>query len=222
VSAHWEGPALAVTSGPKPDTIHDFYGFPQDLYDVRYPAPGAPAVAERVRAVLKESGFASSDEPARGLDHGCWSPLIHVFPAADVPVVQLSLLHGAPGDWHLNVGRALAPLRDEGVLIMGSGNLVHNLGSVDFERVDAPQPSWSSQFDAWVKNQLDRWKLPSLANYLAESPDGRMSHPTAEHYVPLLVAAGAAEGEAQTKPSVSHVFEGFEHGTISMRSVQFS
>lgn len=222
VSAHWEGPALAVTSGAKPDTIHDFYGFPQNLYDVRYPAPGAPVVAERVRALLAKAGLTASDDPTRGLDHGCWMPLVHVYPGADVPIVQLSLLHDAPGEWHLRVGRALAPLRDEGVLILGSGNLVHNLGTVDFEHIDAPPPSWSTQFDAWVKDTLDRWNLPSLSNYLAEAPRAQFCHPTAEHYVPLLVAVGAAEGDAKKKPSVTHVFEGFEHSTISMRCVQFA
>jgi len=218
ISAHWEGPALAVTENPKPDTIHDFYGFPQDLFDVRYPAPGSPEVGERVRTLLAGAGFVCEVDPKRGLDHGVWVPLIKAYPKADVPVVQLSLRHGGPLSQHAKVGAALAPLRDEGVLILGSGNLVHNLGVVDFAHVDGPVASWAGQFDAWVKDRLDHGDLASLEQMQEKAPAGTMAHPTFEHYVPLLVVAGAAGPKAV----VTHPFEGFEHGTISMRCVAFA
>lgn len=216
VSAHWERSRLAVTAGERPDTVHDFYGFPEDLYRLRYPAPGSLALAARVRELLVGSGLGCDLEPGRGLDHGAWSPLLHLFPAADVPVVQLSLPLGAFMASHLEIGNALAPLRMEGVLVLGSGNLVHNLHAADLRHRDRDVAAWASRFDDWVAARLAAWDLDALASPWFAGPDGRLAHPTLEHYAPLLVVCGAAP-----EPStVSFPFEGFEHGTLSMRCVQ--
>ena len=216
VSAHWERPGLAVTSSAEPETIHDFYGFPEALYRLRYPAPGSPEAAERVRAVLGVAGLDCAAEPVRGLDHGAWSPLRHIYPAALVPVLELSLPLGAPLPSLLGAGRALTPLRDEGLLILGSGNLVHNLYTADLERRDLPVAQWAAEFDAWVKASLLAWDLDALAVPWDRGLAGRHAHPTLEHYAPLLVCCGAAG----PRPAVSFPFEGFEHGTISMRCVR--
>ena len=216
VSAHWERPRLAVTAGERPDTVHDFYGFPEDLYRLRYPAPGSPALAVRVRELLVASGQGCNLEPGRGLDHGAWSPLLHLFPRADVPVVQLSLPLGASMASHLEIGKALAPLRMEGVLVLGSGNLVHNLRTADLRHRDRDVAEWARRFDEWVATRLAVWDLDALASPWFAMPDGRLAHPSLEHYAPLLVACGAAGAG----PAVSFPFEGFEHGTLSMRCVQ--
>lgn len=218
VSAHWQSRRLAVTASERPETLHDFYGFPPALFALRYPATGDPALAEAVRARLHEAGFETARDEQRGLDHGAWAPLRFLFPAADVPVVQLSLLFGATPARQLDVGRALGPLRDEGVLIVGSGNIVHNLGSADLSRREPPVAAWAAEFDAWVKSRLDAWDLEALADFAQRAPHGPRAHPTREHYEPLLVACGAADGPAP--PRVTHACDSFEHGTLSMRCVQ--
>lgn len=216
VSAHWEAPFLAVTAAPRPATIRDFWGFPPELYALDYPAPGAPELAGRIRDLLVAAGFDGSLDRMRGLDHGAWAPLRMLFPAADVPVVQLSLLERVPGDDLLAVGRALQGLREDGVLLLGSGNLVHNLDDADLSAVETPVPGWATAFDSWVGERLAAWDLTSLAAYRAVAPDASRAHPTEEHYLPLLVACGAA-GAA---PRVGFPFTGFEHGAISLRCVQ--
>ncbi len=216
ISAHWERPSLRVTAAPQPETIHDFYGFPQELFAVRYPAPGDPGLAARVAELLAGAGLAVGAEPARGLDHGAWSPLRLLFPDADVPVVELSLLTGDDFTRHVAVGRPLAPLRDEGVLIVASGNLVHNLAAADLRREDAPAAAWSTAFDAWVKERLEAWDVDALAAFRLAGPHGGMAHPTSEHFTPLLVACGAAD----PRPAVGFPYEGFEHGTLSLRCVR--
>lgn len=216
VSAHWERARLAVTAGERPGTIHDFYGFPEDLYRLDYPAAGSPALAARVRELLLQAGLGCDLELARGLDHGLWSPLLHLFPGVDVPVVQLSLPLGTSLASHLDVGRALAPLRMEGVLVLGSGNLVHNLRTADLRHRDRDVAAWARGFDDWVAARLVAWDLDALASPWFAGPEGRLAHPTLEHYAPLLVVCGAAREPA----AVSFPFEGFEHGTLSMRCVQ--
>jgi 4,5-DOPA dioxygenase extradiol len=217
VSAHWESRRLSVATTTTPETIHDFYGFPESLYALRYPAPGAPAAAERARDLLAEAGFDVTTDPRRGLDHGAWAPLRFVFPEADTPVFQVSLLSGVPLDRLVDVGRALAPLRDEDVLIIGSGNLVHNLRTADFDYRDRPPEPWVVEFDAWVKERLDAGNVTGLTRFRDLAPHGSLAHPTVEHYAPLLVACGASGPQ----PSATYPFEGFEHATISMRCVQF-
>jgi 4,5-DOPA dioxygenase extradiol len=215
VSAHWESRGVAVTAATQPETIHDFGGFPEALYTLQYPAPGAPDVAREVALVLAAGGITARLDQRRGLDHGAWSPLLFLRPKADVPVVQLSLDRERTLLELVDVGRALRPLRDRGVLILGSGNVVHNLGTADLENRDAPAEAWSREFDAWARDRLLAWDLPALA--LPESgPHGRAAHPTREHYAPIMVVAGAAD----PRPVVGFPWEGFEHATLSMRCVQ--
>ena len=216
VSAHWYGPGSFVTAEPRPRTIHDFYGFPPELYRVEYPAPGDPALAARIGALL--GGGRAAPRTDWGLDHGTWSVLVHMFPAADVPVVQLGLDERLSPAEHLAVGRALAPLRREGVLLLGSGNSVHNLrhalGSA--ARGDLSTPPWARDFDAVVARACATHDAAALAA-AAESPAGRQAHPVLDHYLPLLYAAGAAD----PTDAVSFPVEGFDLSSLSMRAVRF-
>jgi 4,5-DOPA dioxygenase extradiol len=217
VSAHWESATLTLTAAPRPETLHDFHGFPQQLHEVRYNAQGAPDVAQRVQELLGAAGFETRAYWQQGLDHGVWAPLVHLYPEADIPIAQLSLLAGAPLARHLEIGHALAALRGEGVLILCSGNLVHNLGAADLSRESHTPEPWALAVDVWIKSQLDHWRIEALARIHEDLSEGRKAHPSLEHYAPLLVACGAAE----PKPVVSYPYEGFEHGTISMRCVRF-
>lgn len=216
VSAHWFVPGTYVTNNAHPETIHDFGGFPRELHEVSYPAPGDPALAEHIRQLLTaHSASARSDW---GLDHGTWSVLCHMRPEADVPVLQLSIDARLPPSRHLAIGKALAPLRDEGVLILGSGNIVHNLRDA-FANLRAGRsatPQWASEFDAAIASAIERRDGAFLQSSL-ESDTGRQSHPTAEHYLPLLYSFGASS-EAD---AVNYPITGFDAGSLSMRSVQF-
>jgi 4,5-DOPA dioxygenase extradiol len=217
VSAHWFVPGTFTSAAERPETIHDFGGFPPALYAVQYPAPGDVALAHRVVDLLGPGRAAPSTD--WGLDHGTWSVLVHLRPAADVPVVQLSLHEELPAARHLALGRALAPLRDEGVLVMGSGNLVHNLGHAmrSHRRGDLSTPEWARAFDADAARALERRDHDFLAQAL-DGEAGRMSHPTPDHYLPLLYAAGAAGDSG----AVSFPITGFDLGSLSMRSVLFA
>jgi 4,5-DOPA dioxygenase extradiol len=217
VSAHWERERPAVTSGAAPATVHDFWGFPEALYRLRYPAPGSPALAGRVRELLGAAGLSCDAAEQQGFDHGAWSPLLRLRPAADLPLVELSLLIDPDLDRHVFVGRALEPLRREGVLVLGSGNLVHNLRTVDFADEHAEPPGWARECDAFLRDALLAFDLAALSALHERVPHWRLAHPSLEHYAPLLVAAGAA-GRA---PAVSFPYEGFEHGSIGMRCVRF-
>lgn len=217
VSAHWESARLAASTAERPATIHDFYGFPPELFALRYPAPGAPDVARRALELLRQAGLEAEEAREQGFDHGAWSPLLRLVPAADVPVAQLSLLFRAPLARHLEVGRALAPLRDEGIVVIGSGNVVHNLRTADFGSPDAPAEPWAKQVDDWVRDAVLRRDHAALARLPGDAPHGALAHSTLEHYAPLLVAAGVAGPAAQP----SFPFEGFEHATLSMRCVRW-
>ena len=186
VSAHWETRGVFLTGAATPPTIHDFYGFPQPLFDVRYPAPGQPALARRVASIL--GGFGALVDPERGLDHGCWSVLVAMYPQADVPVVQLSLDSRQRGAFHYALAKELRPLRDSGVLILGSGNIVHNLRLADF-RLDTGY-DWAVRFDAELRARIEAGDHATLADYHELGPDARLSIPTPEHYLPLLYALG--------------------------------
>lgn len=193
VSAHWETPGPWVTGSTAPPTIHDFYGFPQALFDVRYPAPGDPALAQRIVALLGEDVGARVD-PQRGLDHGAWAVLRPMYPDAGVPIVQLGLDSRRPGAWHLALAARLAPLREEGVLIVGSGDIVHNLRHFNW-RDPSPLP-WASRFRDRVNALIRERDLAALADWPALGEDARLSVPTPEHYLPLLyplALAGADE-----------------------------
>jgi len=214
VSAHWvTHRAAAVTGADAPETIHDFYGFPDPLYRIQYPSPGDPGLAARIVELLQGVGFDAAVDPVRGLDHGAWSPLLQCWPLAEIPVVQVSLPALLPADL-IRYGAALAPLRDEGVLLLASGGAVHNLGEVAFDDKDRAVRSWAGEFDGWVASRVAELDVPALARWKAEAPHAARAHPTTEHFDPLLVAMGARlPGDV---PAVLH--EGFTYGTLSMRS----
>lgn len=191
VSAHWETLAPSITAAPAPSTIHDFGGFPEVMYQQQYPAPGDPALAARIKALLDGAGLPATLDPARGLDHGAWVPLKLAFPAADIPVLQLSLqTHLGPAH-HLRLGEALRPLAEEGVLILGSGSLTHDLRSVSWRGPNA-EPDWVKSFGDWVNQALAEGRVDDLVNYRSLAPNAARNHPTEEHFLPLFVALGAA------------------------------
>ena len=214
VSAHWYGPGTGVTVSTAPRTIHDFGGFPAELYQVQYPAPGDPALAHRVRDLLAPSDVVLDD--SWGLDHGTWSVLKHAFPAADVPVVQLSIDETKPPSFHFEVGRLLAPLRAEGVLIVGSGNLVHNLHAYAWG-CHSPDPyDWAVRFESTARKLMLAGDYGPLADYESLGKDALLSIPTPDHYLPLLYVLGSQrQGE-----SIRFPVEGVDGGSISMLSVQ--
>jgi 4,5-DOPA dioxygenase extradiol len=209
VSAHWETAEPTISTAERPETIHDFFGFPEQLYRLRYPAPGAPDLARRAAALLRSAGFICNEDPTRGLDHGAWSPLILIYPEADIPVTQLSIQPGQGPGHHLAVGRAVGPLADEGVLILASGGAVHNLGQF---RVDRCTPAdWATGFENWLTERLAAGDTAALSSY-AERAEGLKAHPTDDHFLPLFVALGAAGEDAHGR--VLH--RSFAHGSLAM------
>lgn len=214
VSAHWYLPATLVTANPAPRTIHDFGGFPRELYEVKYPAPGDPGLARRVRELLAPVS-ADLDE-SWGLDHGTWSVLCHVFPEADVPVIQLSIDETQPAEFHYETAKRLAGLRDEGVLIAGSGNLVHNLHAYAWGRQQVEPLDWAVRFEERARRLLLAGDHGPLIAYETLGRDAALSAPTPDHYLPLLyVMAQQGEGD-----EVSFPVEGFDGGSVSMLSVK--
>jgi len=188
ISAHWETKGVLVTAAEAPRTIHDFYGFPQALYDVEYPAPGDPALAQRLQAML--APHARADLDSWGLDHGTWSVLSHMYPEADIPVVQLSMDVRLAPRGHYRIGQALAPLRDEGVLILGTGNIVHNLRLFD-RRPGAPAYPWAQRFNDVVKAKITAGDHEALIDYAGLDPETHLAFPEPEHFQPLLYVLGA-------------------------------
>ena len=219
VSAHWEtrgAPAVSLASHPK--TIHDFGGFPRALFEMRYPAPGAPAAAERAAALLAGAGFDVGRSSERGLDHGAWVPLSLMYPEADIPVAQLSLVRGAGPAEHERLGLALAALRHEGVLVVGSGSLTHNLYEFRGQGIDAPVPHWVRDFEDWTRARLEASDRAALLNYRSQAPCAERNHPTDEHLLPLFVAMGAAGPDA----SATQLHASFEHGILAMDAYAFA
>lgn len=213
ISAHWETRALTIgTVGPRP-LLYDFSGFPEALYKVEYPSPGAVDLGRRVENLLRPWNVARALE--RSLDHGVWVPLVHLYPQADIPVLQVSLPGRWPAEALLQIGIALAPLRSEGVFFFASGTLTHNLRRASFED-PSPPPVWAVEFDAWCAETLERWDIDALLDYRRRAPALHIAHPTEEHFLPLLVAAGAA---SVVPPQVSFPITGFEHRSMSRRSV---
>ncbi len=196
ISAHWEAEEFTVQSNPAPGMIYDYGGFPAHTYSIRYPAPGSPELARRVQALLGTSGIRSAEDPQRGFDHGMYAPMAVAYPEADMPTVQLSLRRGLDPEQHLALGRALAPLRDEGVLIIGSGLSYHNLRA--FGPAGGPA---SAAFDRWLDTSLAETGAARSAALTAwqSAPSARQAHPREEHLLPLMVAVGAAEHEAAVR-----------------------
>ncbi len=209
ISAHWYMQATAVTAMPRPRTIHDFYGFPRELFDVRYEPPGLPELYEEVAEVVHPT-WVGADVDSWGIDHGTWSVLMHAFPEADIPVVQLSLNAAKSFDYHLQLGAALAPLRERGVLVIGSGNVVHNLGGVSRAMPDAGF-DWAQRFDQQAKERM--LTDPADVARLDGHRDFDLAVPTPDHFLPLLYLAGLA-GEAGTPAEV--LVDGYAYGSLSM------
>jgi len=216
VSAHWEEAPTAVSATTTVPLVYDFWGFPERYYRVTYPAPGAPELARSVSALLSTPGQRVHSDENRGLDHGAYVPLVEMFPAAEVPVLQLSMPTLDPTAL-LEIGRRLRPLRDEGVLIVGSGFTTHNLQAIDFTLgLDQAPPTWSAEFDAWAQEAMARHDVDALADFLHAAPAGRLAHPRTEHFAPLFVTLGAAD---DTGPAAQSVIDGF-WGGLSKRSWQ--
>jgi 4,5-DOPA dioxygenase extradiol len=214
VSAHWYVPETAVTAVDRPKTIHDFGGFPRQLHEVQYPAPGSLEVAKRVRDLL--SPAAVQMDTGWGLDHGTWSVLLHVYPQADIPVVQLSIDETREASWHYEIAKQLQPLRDEGVLVIGSGNIVHNLHTYSWGNRAVGPYDWALRFETAARELLRTGDFAPLVDYESLGPDAHLSAPTPDHYLPLLyVLAQHQEGDR-----VSFPVEGFDGGSISMLAVQ--
>jgi len=216
VSAHWEAPGpVRVTGAEQPSLIYDFSGFPPELYDIRYPSPGHPALGAEIVRRLEAAGVKSALDPRRGLDHGAWVPIRHAFPAADVPMLEISLPVPRTRELLAQAGRALAPLRGEGVLLIGSGGLVHNLRRVHFEDKAAPVDPWAGDYDRWVGDRLPSLDPAALAEY-RQAPHAAEAVPTTEHFDPVFFVLGAAlPGDR-----LSGLYEGFHYGNLSMRSFE--
>ena len=210
ISAHWETPGMSVTASDEPATIHDFYGFPRALFDVRYPAPGSPSLARRIAELLGPDRVQM--DLLRGIDHGAWSVLLAMYPNADIPVVQLSLDTLQPAAAHYEAAKMLASLRDEGVLVLGSGDIVHNLRLFDFRN---PAPlDWAVEFNDRVKSLIDTRQHAPLIDYASISADARLAIPTREHYLPLLYALAL-----QTEDDRLRYYTDTVHSSISMTSI---
>jgi len=209
VSAHWTTAAAMVTSIPQPGLIYDFGGFPDELYRMTYPAPGDPALAERITLLLKDHGISTSLETMQGLDHGAWVPLKLMYPYADIPVVQLSVQPHLSPAHHAAIGAALRPLRDEGVLILASGSATHNLRDFFGRAVDSPPQAYAKEFDDWLCEAVASDNRESLLDYVQKGPHALSNHPTPEHFLPLFVAMGAGDKGRE-------LHRAFTYGVISM------
>ena len=215
LSAHWMTEGTWVTHMASPKTIHDFYGFPQELFDVSYPAPGSPAAAELIASTVRRHSVRLDDQ-LWGLDHGAWAVLRHMYPKADVPVVQISIYMEQTPQYHFELGRLLRPLREQGVLIVGSGNIVHNLRLAKLAGAP-PSYGWAVELDEWVKQRLLARDFAALLAEPGAMPSGRLGIPSPDHWYPFLTALGAADAD----DSLRFEYEGIENSSISMRCVSF-
>ena len=214
-SAHWETDEPMVTGSTHPETIHDFSGFPKALYALRYPTPGDPVLAERMRALLTKVGFNASIDAKRGLDHGAWNPLMLMYPNADIPVVELSVQPHRGAHWHYQIGQALLPLKEKNILIIGTGNLTHNLREAF--RGHQQTPAWVSEFAKWVEERVRQGDIESLLDWEHLAPYPKNNHPTPEHFLPFFVALGAANTPLQAK----HLHEDTAMGVLAMDAYAF-
>jgi 4,5-DOPA dioxygenase extradiol len=217
VSAHWNTPSPTLSTAERPETIHDFGGFPEELYRIRYPAPGAPALAARAAELLKADGITCEVDVDRGLDHGAWVPLRLMYPEADVPVTQLSIQPRHDPLHHFRLGRALAALREEEVLVLATGSATHNLRRL---ALNEATPEWAAQFDEWLRRKIEEGSIEELLNYRRLAPNAALAHPTDEHLLPLFVAIGAGSssgGEARGRC----LHSGWTMGSLSMATYSF-
>jgi 4,5-DOPA dioxygenase extradiol len=213
-SAHWYLPGVRVTANERPPTIHDFGGFPRALHEVRYPAPGDPALARRVQELLAPAPVVIDD--TWGLDHGTWSVLVHMYPDASIPVIQLAIDETAPAALHLQLARRLRPLREEGVLVLGSGNVVHNLHAYAWGRRPVEPYEWAVRFEAKLRALLGAGDVDAVAAYEGLGDDAALSAPTPDHFLPLLYAMAQHQGDEP----ITFPVDGFDGGSVSMLSVR--
>jgi 4,5-DOPA dioxygenase extradiol len=215
ISAHWLTEGTWLTHMGNPKTIHDFYGFPRELFDIIYPAPGSPETAELVKSCITTSKV-QLDDISWGLDHGTWAIMRHIYPDANIPVVQLSIDINQPAQYHYQIGQQLRVLRNQGVLIIGSGNIVHNLAKIIWHNKPTPY-DWAIEFDDWVKNKILNRDISALTMEYKNFIAGQLSVPTSDHYFPLMYALGAMDDADK----ISFIFEEIQNGSISMRSICF-
>jgi 4,5-DOPA dioxygenase extradiol len=216
VSAHWETHDPAVSLAKEPETIHDFYGFPKALYEQLYPAPGAPEMAERAAGLLEEAGFQVTRDLTRGFDHGAWMPLYLGLPKAEIPMAQLSIQPEKDPAYHAKLGEALKPLREEGVLILATGAMTHNLREIDRHDIRGATPGWAEAFADWMAEKTAAGDREALLSYRRQAPEAARAHPTDEHLLPFYVALGAGDS---AKGRVLH--RSFTYGSIAMDAYAF-
>ena len=212
VSPHWQTRDVRVATTQKPETVHDFGGFPAELYPLQYPAKGHPELANAAAKMLTTAGFTTGLDERRGLDHGAWVPLYHLLPGAEVPVFQVSMPATLTTAQAVDMGRALAPLREQGVMVVASGSMTHNL--YEIRQPDAKPEAYAQEFSAWVRTAVQANAVKPLINYRAEAPHAARAHPTEEHFLPLLVALGAQHED----DAVQVLDGGITHGVLSMES----
>lgn len=218
MSPHWITPDLRVATTAAPETIHDFGGFPEELYRIRYPAPGSPKVALRALELLNAAGLAAAGDEEMGLDHGAWVPVRHLYPQADVPVLQVSMPHRLEPAAAVRIGRALAPLADEGVLLVGSGSITHNLRDVRWNSSAGDKgPVYANEFVAWARHAVQAHDEAALVNYRQSAPHALQAHPTPDHYLPLPFAFGAADPQAPVRV----IDGGMTFGVLAMDAYVF-
>jgi len=217
VSAHWqELEPIRVTSGEKPETIHDFGGFPQALHEMIYPSPGEPKLAAEVTNLLKAGGYPARLED-RGLDHGAWIPMKITYPGAEIPLIEVTLQYGLSPSDYLKIGKILAPLRDRGILLVGSGGVVHTFREMRRLAPGEKADDWARKFDDWFRDRIGSRDFESVANYRTSHPDGERAAPTTEHFDPIFVTLGAADASDK----IVDVYDGFRGANLSMRTFAF-
>ncbi|HEY3173820.1 MAG TPA: class III extradiol ring-cleavage dioxygenase [Thermoanaerobaculia bacterium] len=218
VSAHWEAPwPIRVIAAARPPLIYDFGGFPKPLYELQYPAPGSPPLAAEVVRLLSEAGLPAEPDPTRGWDHGVWIPLRLIYPAASVPVVEVSLPVPRKPQTVLEMGTALAPLKRRGILLIGSGGIVHNLGLARLDRPEGPVDGWAQKFDEWVRERVGRRDIEEIVRYRKRAPHARLAVPASEHFDPLFFVLGAAE----QSDAMEQLSSGFRYSNLSLTSFAF-
>ena len=215
-SAHWETDEPMITGAMHPETMHDFHGFPEELYELEYSAMGNPLLASQVKSIMNEAGFKAAIDPERGLDHGVWNPLLLLYPQADIPVIELSVQSSQDALWHYRMGETLAPLRQKNILIIGTGNLTHNLREA-FRGQHSQPPSWVKAFARWVSEKVAAGNITDLLDWKTLAPYALENHPTPEHFLPFFVALGAAGMPLQSR----HLHEDIALGVLAMDAYSF-